>query len=354
MSYFRILSLDGGGIRGAFTAGFLAEIERQTGQRVADYFDLLAGTSTGGIIAAAFALGEPAEKVEMMYRTRRHTIFTRRQPVDIPWLRRLGLWAARCKFPDLDADNLFQPKYNTESLLEALLEVFGHRTLEQMRHRLVLPSVNLTKGQTVVFKTPHFPGLFRDRDVRTVDAVLATTAAPTYFPCIQIAPGTAYVDGGLWANNPAMVAIAEAMKIQQECGTLNGEGWGGLSNIHMLSVGTGHQPYFLAPPKGQDGLFFWGTKIIDTMGSTQSQGTDFQAAYLLEERLIRVNFTIPDKGWKLDCVELVDQLIHMGKEMASSHLSRIQSRFLYKKASRYVPYPKNTPIVNEMVASAAI
>jgi len=250
MSSFRILSLDGGGIRGAFTAGFLAEIERRTGRSVAEHFDLLAGTSTGGIIAAALALGEPAEKVEMMYRIRGVSIFTRRQSVKLSLFRRLGLWAVRRKFPDFDSDNLFQPKYNTEPLLEALLEVFGHRTLEQMRHRLVLPSVDLVKGQTVVFKTPHFPGLIRDRDVRVVDAVLATTAAPTYFPCARIAQGTAYIDGGLWANNPAMVAIAEAAKISHECGSLNGVGHADLSDIHMLSVGTGHQPYFISPPTG--------------------------------------------------------------------------------------------------------
>src|SRR6478609_1690555 len=125
MAKFRILSLDGGGIRGAFSASFLAELERKVGHPIGQYFDLIVGTSTGGIIATALALGESAERIERMYRDRGREIFTR-QPRDPSaaggWLLRLLAKIFRSAIDKrlvqhgLDLDHVLQAKYDSEQL----------------------------------------------------------------------------------------------------------------------------------------------------------------------------------------------------------------------------------------------
>jgi patatin-like phospholipase/acyl hydrolase len=145
---FRILSLDGGGIRGAFAAAFLARIEQEIGTPITDHFDLIAGTSTGGITALALGLGEPAARIRDLYEKRGSQIFTRRGHVRIPCWQRACLTFAKRKFPTLDLGVLQRSKYPAEPLREALTEVFGSRTLEEATaSRLVIPSVDLTGGR---------------------------------------------------------------------------------------------------------------------------------------------------------------------------------------------------------------
>lgn len=346
MPIFRILSLDGGGIRGAFTAGFLAEIERQTARPIIDHFDLLAGTSTGAIIAVALAMGESAKSIEAFYRDRGADIFTRPAPVEIPWRKRVLLriaeWGA-AKFGtngsiQVDRDWIFQPKYRPDELRAALADVFQNRTLEDAKRRLVVPSVNLIKGQTVVFKTPHAPDYVRDRKFRAVDVILATTAAPTYFPPAVINTGSAYADGGLWANNPAICAYAEAVFISQMCKREGIDPVFCADDVHMLSVGTGRSPYFLSPAAGKEGALHWGFKLFDIMGGAQAQGINFQAAYLLgDQRHKRVDFELPDK-WPLDAVQHIEKLIHLGNEKAIEELANFKQRFVSIPAADYQPF----------------
>ena len=130
VTMFRILSLDGGGIRGAFAAAFLHRLERQIGCPISDYFDLIAGTSTGGIIALALCLGEPAEKICNLYRDAGSAIFARRGSGDLSTWRRMCARAAKWKFRSLDKATGCRSKYTTDTLREILAAVFGTRTLE--------------------------------------------------------------------------------------------------------------------------------------------------------------------------------------------------------------------------------
>ncbi|MCK6458210.1 MAG: hypothetical protein L6Q92_16980, partial [Phycisphaerae bacterium] len=115
-------------------------------------------------------------------------------------------------------------------------------------------------------------GMTRDRHFRIVDVLMATTAAPTYFPHSCISPGSAYCDGGLWANNPSAVAIAEASRISMECKRPEIDPVFGPTDVWMLSLGTGSTPYDVAPPGDErDGLLFWGTRAYDVMAASQSQ-----------------------------------------------------------------------------------
>lgn len=347
MGQFRILSLDGGGIRGAATAGFLAEIERKANCKIADHFDLIAGTSTGAIIAAALALGESAATVEKFYQEKGPGIF--RRP-SMCFLTKWGLGAlsfairlGSLNHLSFDAKLLFRPKYDAKILEAALREVMKDKKLGDAGRRLVIPSVDVTTGHTVVFKTPHIKGYVRDREYRAVDAVLASAAAPTYFSPATITEGSAYVDGGLWANNPAICAYVEAVAISQKCKRPELDVPFDPLEVTMLSVGTGKSPYHLARARGREGMLHWGLKLLDVMGGSQSQGVDHQMEYLLgKDRYHRVDFTLPDK-WPLDAVEHTGELIHLGQHQAIKELATVQTRFLRSKASKYTPFALPSP-----------
>jgi uncharacterized protein len=342
---FRILSLDGGGIRGAFIAGFLADIESRLNCRLADYFDLIAGTSTGAIIAAALAFREPAAKIEEFYHKRGPKIFRRRKPLPLSWRDRIlkpivGLIAKKY---GLDYDQFRQSKYAVEELRQALSEVFGQQKFEAASTRLVIPSFDLTRGQTVVFKTPHLPRMIRDRHYSVVDILLATTAAPTYFPSSTIQPGSAYIDGGIWANNPAMVAIAETSRIREICPRNGKESSISQDSIYMLSVGTGKSSGFLKPPVEGEGLMWWGPHVYNISSIAQSQGIDFQAQYFLGNRLHRIDYNL-DGHWSLDSVDMLPQMAARGREACVDRLGDLRHIFFQEKAYHpYSPLPEVEP-----------
>lgn len=129
---FRILSLDGSGIMGAFAASALVTFERATGRRVVDHFDLLTGTSTGGIIAIGLAMETPAKEIARFYETERPRIFPRRCGIN-QWLGR--------------ARAIFQPKFSSSALSVAIKGVVGDRSLKGAKTRLVIPSYEVNAGK---------------------------------------------------------------------------------------------------------------------------------------------------------------------------------------------------------------
>src|SRR6266700_677141 len=155
----RILTIDGGGIKGVFPAAFLATLEDELGGPIADYFDLIAGTSTGGIIAIG----------------------------------------------------LFRAKYTNGALRRVLVDAFGERYLGESKTRLLIPSLNLAAERVHLYKTSHHPKLVTDYKVPAVEVALATVAAPTYFPIHMSPEGVPYIDGSMWARNPLGLAVIEAI-----------------------------------------------------------------------------------------------------------------------------------------------
>lgn len=349
MSQFKILSLDGGGIRGAFSAEFLATLEDQVGEPLGQYFDLIVGTSTGGIIATALAMGCSARDVSAMYQKHGPSIFRRqrlgREVIAGRWRRRLVAMARwvldRWLTPHgADVHAILQPKYGTEPLEAALLEVLGNKKIGDAQTRLVLPTVDLAAGRVVVIKTPHLPELTRDRHYSAVHAALSTSAAPTYFPHATITPGSAFCDGGVWANNPAVVAYAEALKISESCGRPNVDTSFTARDILMLSVGTGETKFSWAPSRSSAGLGWWAPRrIIDVTLLSQAQGAHTTARYLLgAERLHRVDFTLPDASWSLDSVQHLKKLANLGHLAAHEHLGRLRPTFFTSRAAPFTPF----------------
>jgi len=222
---FRVLSLDGGGMRGTYAATYLDRVAsafaRQRGVAGLDIgaaFDLIVGTSTGGIIACALADGVPLPTVVDLYRQYGKAIFPRSLP------KRVGF--------DLFVDLLARPsalRRGAAALRLALATPFGDTTVRQLYDRrgiaLAITAVNLGQHRSWVFKTPHLPNAnHRDDNQTLVDLCLAASAAPLYrsltaveYPDIgATASGyDVFVDGGLWANNPVLVGLIEALEMTE-------------------------------------------------------------------------------------------------------------------------------------------
>src|SRR2546428_1711765 len=216
---FRILSLDGGGIKGAFTASVLATLEQDTGKSVNGHFDLITGTSTGGIIALGLGLGIPAAEIRDFYADQGGTIFPTTGLVQ----RTAGFFR-----------QIFGPKHSHETLRQALVGVFGDRRLGESKCRLVIPTYDAIAGRIFLLKTAHHERFKYDVDAPAVDVALATSAAPTYFSAAPF-PGhsdASYVDGGVWANSPLLVGLVEAVHFLRVP----------LAAVDVLSIGTTSKP----------------------------------------------------------------------------------------------------------------
>ena len=246
---FRILSIDGGGIRGIIPARFLCELESQVSKqkgeqvRLCDYFDLICGTSTGGIIAIGLALGMPAGKILDLYRHNAQRIFGQSNIV-FNVMRNIRM--------------MTHAKHSNKGLTDVLKEAFtpyssnGVTRLGDAVTRLVVPAYSAAQGKPVIFKTSHHQELSRDYQMPAYRVALATSAAPTYFSAqtfsySDVTTGrdstvTNLVDGGVFANNPALIGLTEALSIGVP-----------LSQLKILSVGTGSEifkePYAHYPLK---------------------------------------------------------------------------------------------------------
>jgi uncharacterized protein len=234
----RVLALDGGGIRGYYTAqvlaGLLASFEKQRGGVRLDLgkgFDLIVGTSTGGILAAGLAVGKSPVEIAQLYRQSGSEIFPRRFVIPKGIIRKVG-WIARY---------WSRPVSSQSALEKGLTSVFGDSTLTDVWRKryiaLAVPAVSIENYGPKVFKTPHATRFTHDPDLRLVDVCLATSAAPLFFPLHPITKAKGYfrddlfVDGGLWANNPSLVGLIEAIEIVSLGGTPG-------RPIQIFSLGT--------------------------------------------------------------------------------------------------------------------
>lgn len=340
MERFQILSLIGGGIRGAFVTSYLKELEQKLGRPIAESFDLIAGTSTGGIIAAGLAFGHSAEKMHDFYVRYGASIFSERKPYKAKGIYRLFFppinWVFK-KRTGKGMDSAFRARFCPDTLEESFEEGFGDHTLGDIRcTRLIMPSVNLTKGEPHVFRSAHLPKAVHDKGIKIAEAIIATTAAPTYFPHRQIGDN-AFIDGGVWAADPSMLAVAEAIRIQQFANQLDPDAPIVTNKIHLLSVGTGRADFSLSPPGDDAGLIFWASRVADVMGTAQAQGVHLPLKFFLGDRYRHVNFKMTEP-WGLDEVEHIPALFEMGEKRSKETFDTINEEFFQHQASCFVPY----------------
>jgi patatin-like phospholipase/acyl hydrolase len=340
MARFQILSLIGGGIRGAFITAFLDRIEQKLGRPIAESFDLIAGTSTGGIIAAGLAMGMPAAEVHDFYVRYGSSIFTPRPKYKTKsrFYRAVfpvANWAFQKKTGG-GLDSAFRARFCPDALQKSFDEGFGERTLGDVDFtRLIIPSVNLTQGRPHVFRSRHLPLGVIDREIKVSDAVIAGTAAPTYFPHRQIGDN-AYVDGGVWAADPSMLAFAETIRIQQFEQGAEGFSHCDVNDIHLLSIGTGRAKYSLSPPGADAGLLYWAPRVADLMGTCQAQGIHLPLKFLLQDRYRHINFDMKEK-WGLDEVANIPKLFSMGEQKAEEKFQTMQDVYFGHNIERFTP-----------------
>jgi patatin-like phospholipase/acyl hydrolase len=344
MATFQVLAFDGGGIRGAFGSTLLATFEEKLGRPITDYFDLVAGTSTGAILGAGIAHGMSGNQLVDFYTNYGEEIFRPREAYKPKsWVKTiypLVKYIFNKRTGGGKIDDFFRARFCPVALKYSFDEGFGETKLGDLRaSRLIVPTVNLSKGRTYVFRTPHLPTAIDDRDLNIVNVLLAATAAPTYFPHKVMPDGDAYCDGGLWAIDPAILAIAEAFKIRQYCTRPTCDPAYDTSTIRVLSIGTGNATYSLSPPGSDAGALFWAPHIADVMGTSQVQGVQSPLEYLLGDRYQKINFDLPDNTWTLDNTNRVPDLFELGRTTGESEFDRVAETFFVKpKAQDYVPF----------------
>jgi len=290
MSRYRILSIDGGGIRGVLTAILLERLEDQN-PGFLKKVDLIAGTSTGGLIALGLASGKTTSEARILYEKHGNKVFSD------------SLWD---NINDLGG--LIGANYSIKYLKEVLTAEFGELKLDQLNTRVLISSFDLDNspndlGVVRNWKPKffhNFPGSDSDGQELVVDVALRTAVAPTYFPIYQ-----GYIDGGVVANNPSMCAVAQALH-PPTGGQL-------LEDIVLLSMGTGHSPQFITVQNGDWGFLHWAPYIISVMLEGGAGLADYQCRQLLDKSYLRVNpvLPIPIGMDKVDQIPLLVEIAEM-------------------------------------------
>ena len=250
----RVLAIDGGGIRGLIPALLLAELEGRAGQPVFELFDLMAGTSTGGILVCALAGPDPLPAVEVaaIYEEEGPRIFDRSV------FQRIR-----------SADGLLDEKYDAAALDRALERFLADKRLSGARPELLVPTYDTAGPGPYFFKTSNARA-DAGEDAPLSEVARATSSAPTYFEPLELGPRV-LIDGGVFAVNPAMSAFAEALRMQSG------------DEVRVLSLGTGERTRKRSFEEIKDwGLVEWARPILDVVFDGSSDAVDYQLRHALE------------------------------------------------------------------------
>jgi len=294
---FRILSCDGGGIRGVLTAVLLNRILGAYPALLQDRpgtVTMFAGTSTGGILALGLAAGLSPAQIRDLYVTNGKLIF------DSSWTRDV-----------VEIGGISGSKYDNVNLKQILLETFGALKLKDLHSRVLIASFKLDNQAADPSSRTWNPKFFHnflgddsDGEFLAVDVAMSTSAAPTYFPSYGV-----YIDGGVIANNPSMAAIAQALDGRNQAGeraTLDG--------IKLLSVGTGASLQYIDGVNHDWGDAQWIKPILNVMMDGSVGVADFQCAQLLGNRYCRVAPIFPvNKSFPMDDVSKIVDLMDLAQ-----------------------------------------
>ena len=306
----KILCIDGGGIRGVFALAILQAIEAEFDRPIGELFDVIAGTSTGAIIAASVALKKDMSEVLESYQTYGVKIFVPQSKV-----------------------GLFKTVYSDRYLRKFFKKAFGEATLRDIEKPLLIPAVDITHGKPFVHRSNY--GYQGDSDLSTKlwDAVLSSCSAPIYFPPNNVNNRYLSIDGGLWANNPSLVCLTEAIHFFRK----------DMQDIKILSLGTGNQKIDFT----LDNQKYWGVKewlpfhlssmkvtpkLLDLALNLSSESVTYHCQLLLRENYLRINEQLGEEV-PFDEIEAIDLLIELGKLVYKKNREEIM-RFCSDKSSR--------------------
>jgi uncharacterized protein len=287
---FRILSFDGGGIRGLLSTLLLRRlIDESSVSDLIDRVDMFAGTSTGGLIALGLAAEIPLDRIRDLYLQKGPKIFSEK-------------FFAQFR----DVGNLFRPQYSNRELRQVLGEIFGDKKLGDLKRRVLIPAFELDNlkdkgpGEARRWKAKIFHNLLNreaDKDRLVRDVALYTCSAPIYFP---VADG--FIDGGVFAINPSLCAIAQALDRRWRRHPR-------LGDIRLLSIGSGQRIAYLAGDEHNWGVVQWGAKIIPILMEGAQETTHFQCVQLLgDSQYCRVQPIFPE-DYRMDSVDRIPEMM---------------------------------------------
>ena len=304
---FKILSIDGGGIRGVYPAYILKFIEERLNINLLDAFDMFAGTSTGSIIAAGITSGLSATNIAKMYKEDGVKIFHKKKVFRV------------CEKTRLKIQTIYESIYDSTNLEDLLSGMFQDKRLGDITKPLIIPSTDIGNGCVHVMKSGYSKDFCRDNDVPVKDAVLASCSAPIYFNPHKL-DHYLLADGGLWANNPGLAAVIDAQKrldINQD-------------NIRIMSMGTGNsRAVYNISKSGRWGLIngWEREKLVNLIFSLQSQSAhNYLSLMLHNEQLKRIDFD-SDEPLPMDNTSIVDDLISRADHMFT-HESESIKKFI--------------------------
>lgn len=353
---YRVLSIDGGGVRGLYSACLLQGIAQRVARSgrspdanldVGKAFDMIVGTSTGAILAVALAAGHSLEEVIDLYKTKSKDIFPDPTPSKASRLKLIS-WLFRHRS---------KTSGSVDELKNALKDVLSEETVEQMYDRrkigLCIPTINAETQRAWVYKTPHDNinnRLQRDNKNTLVDLCMASSSAPIVFPLHKVKDPNSnleennwFVDGGLWANNPIMVALVEALTFAPED-----------SKIEIISVST--CPPFTAcmidESDSNKGILHWkgGIGILEMSLDAQSSAYDYMAKALTDKMNGRIEYV------RLSDPELEDSVaqhltLDNPSETTMSALTKLASRAVDKNISEATTGKKSKSIIMDVFSN---
>lgn len=293
MPKYRILSLDGGGIRGVIAAVILQRLEHEAGiNGWLQSVDLIAGTSTGGLLGLGIAHGLTPEFMRGVYEKDGPDIF------DDSWVDDLR-----------DLGKITGAEYDLTNLEAVLKRIFGRTTLSQLKRRVLITSFDLdgesNGNRSWKPKLFHnFPGIGSDEDMLAYKVGMYTSAAPTYFPSYG-----GYIDGGVYANNPSMCALAQSLDRRYRDNP-------SISELVLFSVGTGTSLQYI---KGQEldwGYAQWAKPLVGLMLDGVAGIADYQCARLLDDRYHRLAPIFPPRiSVPMDDVDRLPYMIRFAEKL---------------------------------------
>ena len=330
---FKILSIDGGGILGISSIAFLAVIENKLrndnllkhDENIGQYFDLISGTSTGGIIAIAIGLGLEADKIKFLYYEKGGNIF--QQDKIYKNINNLIYEASFKKIPRILPYS--KPKYDSNNLKQALKEQFNDKKLGESKTRLIIPGWDDTNNKPVVFKTRHHKKYEFDHTLKALDVALATSAAPTYFkPHIIQQSDRSYIDGGIWCNNPTLAAVVEAIGVLRKP----------IDDIYVLSLGCIKEVFELPDISG---IIQFAPKVLKTLMKGQSISSINMSKLLLNnytsDKVFRIEAQFLENTFPMDDTSKINKLCGIGNTLAQDNYSTIKDIFFKDKAATFQP-----------------
>lgn len=299
----RLLCVDGGGIRGIIPTHILHRIETSQNLCLHKQFDMIAGTSTGSIIAAAIACGYRPEMVEQLYREHVEAIFTPRTSF----------------LPTKFTQSCLHSIYKSDLLREILHRYFGDRTMGEITVPLLLPVTDIGRGEVHVFKSGYSKAPNPDQDVPVSQAILASCSSPIFF-CPIMVGDVLFSDGGLWAYNPALLAVLEARR------ELKAE----MKDLRVLTLGTGRARWYyeVEVTKRWGVVTGWeGGKLIEMLVALHANATLHYLHQLLSpEQILRIDFET-EQETELDDCTAVPALIQQANAEYARFASEMEAFF---------------------------